>query len=78
MLVLSRKSGEAIMLGDDIKIVIVETRSDKVRVGIEAPPEMPVHRQEVYEAIQREMQEQGGLPQEAESPQAEEAQGDKA
>jgi carbon storage regulator len=51
MLVLSRKIGEAVLLGDDIKIMIVDIRGDKVRIGIEAPSELPVHRQEVYDAI---------------------------
>ena len=51
MLVLSRKKGEAICLGNEIKIVVVELRGDKVRIGIEAPKEMPVHRHEVYEQI---------------------------
>jgi carbon storage regulator len=51
MLVLSRKRDEAILLGDDIKIVVIDIRGDKVRLGIEAPSELPVHRQEVYDAI---------------------------
>jgi carbon storage regulator len=51
MLVLSRKKNEKILLGDDITIVVVEIRGDKVRLGIEAPREMPVHRKEIYDAI---------------------------
>jgi carbon storage regulator len=54
MLVLSRQRDESIIIGDDIKITIVDIRGDKVRLGIEAPTAIPVHRQEVYEAIQRE------------------------
>jgi carbon storage regulator len=54
MLVLSRQRDESIFIGDNIKITIVDIRGDKVRLGIEAPTEIPVHRQEVYEAIQRE------------------------
>lgn len=54
MLVLSRQRDESIMIGDNIVITIVDIRGDKVRLGIEAPTEIPVHRQEVYEAIQRE------------------------
>ncbi len=54
MLVLSRQRDESIMIGDNIVITIVDVRGDKVRLGIEAPTEIPVHRQEVYEAIQRE------------------------
>ena len=54
MLVLSRHRDESIMIGDDVVVTIVDIRGDKVRLGIEAPTEIPVHRQEVYEAIQRE------------------------
>lgn len=54
MLVLSRQRDESIMIGDNIVITIVDIRGDKVRLGINAPAEIPVHRQEVYEAIQRE------------------------
>lgn len=54
MLVLSRKKNESIVINNDIIIVVVEIRGDKVRLGIEAPKDISVHRQEVYEAIQRE------------------------
>jgi len=54
MLVLSRQRDESIIIGDNIVITVVDIRGDKVRLGIEAPKEVPVHRQEVYEAIQRE------------------------
>jgi carbon storage regulator len=54
MLVLSRHRDESIIIGDDIVVTIVDIRGDKVRLGIQAPTEIPVHRQEVYEAIQRE------------------------
>ena len=54
MLVLSRQRDESIMIGDNIVVTIVDIRGDKVRLGINAPTEIPVHRQEVYEAIQRE------------------------
>ena len=53
MLVLSRRVNEAIRINDDITIVVVDIRGDKVRLGIEAPKDVPVHRQEVYDAIQR-------------------------
>lgn len=53
MLVLSRKKNESIVINDDISIVVVEIRGDKVRLGVEAPKEVPVHRREVYEAIKR-------------------------
>lgn len=54
MLVLSRQRDETIMIGDNIQITVVDIRGDKVRLGIVAPIEIPVHRKEVYEAIQRE------------------------
>jgi carbon storage regulator len=54
MLVLSRQRDESIMIGDDVEITIVEVRGDKVRLGINAPREIPVHRREVYDAIQAE------------------------
>lgn len=53
MLVLSRRRDERIMIGDKVVVTVVEIRGDKVRLGIEAPKEVPVHRQEVYEAIRR-------------------------
>ena len=58
MLVLSRRKDESIMIGDDVEITIVDVRGDKVRLGITAPKEIPVHRREVYEAIQREKKEE--------------------
>lgn len=51
MLVLSRKKNESIVINNDITITVVEIRGDKVRLGIVAPKEVPVHRQEVYDAI---------------------------
>ncbi len=54
MLVLSRQRDETIMIGDDIEITIVDIRGDKVRVGINAPKHISVHRKEVYDAIQQE------------------------
>ena len=56
MLVLSRKKNESIVINNDITIVVVEIRGDKVRLGVEAPREVPVHRREVYDAIQRSQQ----------------------
>jgi carbon storage regulator len=53
MLVLSRKENESIMIGDDIKITMVRFAGDKVKIGILAPQHMPVHREEVYQAIKR-------------------------
>lgn len=55
MLVLSRKRGEQITIGNDIVITIVEIRGEKTRVGIDAPKDVPVHRVEVARAIEREV-----------------------
>lgn len=57
MLVLSRQRDESIMIGDDVEITIVDVRGDKVRLGITAPKSIPVHRREIYDAIQREKAE---------------------
>ena len=57
MLVLSRQRDESIIIGDNIVITVVDVRGDKVRLGIEAPREVSVHRREIYEAIQRENQQ---------------------
>lgn len=54
MLVLSRQRDESIIIGENIVVTIVDIRGDKVRLGIDAPTEIPVHRREVFEAIQRE------------------------
>jgi len=62
MLVLSRKKNESIVINNDITIVVVEIRGDKVRLGVEAPKEVPVHRREVYDAIKRNEAVQAGHP----------------
>lgn len=54
MLVLSRQRDETIMIGDEVEITVVDIRGDKVRLGINAPRQVQVHRKEVYEAIKRE------------------------
>ncbi len=54
MLVLSRKKDEAIIIGDDIKITIVDVKRDKVKLGIDAPRSISVHREEIYDIIQQE------------------------
>jgi carbon storage regulator len=56
MLVLSRQRDESIIIGDNIVVTIVDVRGDKVKLGIEAPQDVSVHRREVYEAIRRENQ----------------------
>ena len=57
MLVLTRKIGEGIIIGDDIRITVVEVKNGGIRLGIEAPADVKIHRQEVYERIQTENRE---------------------
>jgi len=59
MLVLSRQRDESIIINDNVVVTVVDIRGDKVRLGIDAPNEIPVHRREVYEAIQRENRRSG-------------------
>jgi len=59
MLVLSRKKNESVVIDDRIVLTVVEIRGDKVRLGIEAPREVPVHRKEIYDAIQDEQRVAG-------------------
>ncbi len=54
MLVLSRKKDEKIVIGDNITLMVIDIRGDKVRLGIDAPKDVSVHREEVYNAIKRE------------------------
>jgi carbon storage regulator len=60
-LVLSRQRDETIMIGDEIELTVVDIRGDKVRIGINAPPRVAVHRKEVYDAIKRENEQAAGL-----------------
>jgi carbon storage regulator len=62
MLVLSRKKDESIIINDHIRVTIVEIRGDKVRLGIDAPKEVSVHRREVYEAIQNQNRQNAVAP----------------
>ncbi len=61
MLVLSRQRDESIIVGDNVQITIVDIRGDKVRLGIQAPPHISVHRKEVFDAIQRENRKAAGV-----------------
>ncbi len=61
MLVLSRKKDEKIIIGDKITLMVIEIRGDKVRLGIEAPKDVSVHREEVYEAIIKERNNEEGI-----------------
>jgi len=60
MLILTRKSGEMIAIGDEIKVYIQEIRGNQVKIGIKAPPDVTVHREEVYLRIQEENREAAG------------------
>jgi len=57
MLVLTRKVGEGLIIGDEIRITVVEIKGGGIRIGIEAPPEVKIHRQEVYDRIIQENKE---------------------
>lgn len=59
MLVLTRKKGESIIIGDNIRLKIVSVEGDQVKLGIEAPRHIEIHRQEIYEAIERENRSAG-------------------
>jgi carbon storage regulator len=59
MLVLTRKSNQSIMIGDDIEVSVLAIMGEKVRIGIQAPRDVPVFRQEVYLEIQEERLEEG-------------------
>jgi carbon storage regulator len=61
MLVLSRTRDESIIIGDNVVVTVVDVRGDKVKLGIEAPQDVSVHRREVYEAIRRENQQAARL-----------------
>jgi carbon storage regulator len=61
-LVLSRRQDEVIVIGDSIRVMVVDIRGDKVRLGVDAPKDLSVHRLEVYEAIKRERATLGSPP----------------
>ena len=59
MLILTRRVGESIMIGDEIKVTVLHNqRSNQIRLGIEAPKELAVHREEIYERIKQQQQEE--------------------
>ena len=60
MLILTRRVGETIMIGDDVAVTVLGVKGNQVRVGVNAPKETSVHREEIYERIKREEQAAGG------------------
>ena len=59
MLILTRRIGESLQIGEDIKLMVLSVRGNQVQIGIEAPPEVAVHREEVYERLKREQRDNG-------------------
>lgn len=62
MLILTRRVGETVMIGNDITVTVLGVKGNQVRVGVNAPKEVAVHREEIYERIKREEQANGGKP----------------
>ena len=54
MLILTRRVGESLMIGDDVKVEVLGSHGNQIRIGIDAPKEVPVHREEIYQRIQAE------------------------
>jgi carbon storage regulator len=67
MLILTRRVGESVMIGDNVSVTILGVKGNQVRIGVTAPADVSVHRQEIYERIKKE-QESGSVPETAEPP----------
>jgi carbon storage regulator len=59
MLILTRRVGETLMIGDDVTVTVLGVKGNQVRVGVDAPKDVPVHREEIYERIQKEQENSG-------------------